>query len=206
MRTSDTDRRTAAGPGAQLLTIPNVLSILRLLSVPVFIWLFLTGHELVGVYIYGTAAFTDFIDGYIARALDQVTEVGKMLDPLADRVFVIALAVALVVHGTLPWGLAVAVTARDVLVLALFPVLDRRGMSRIRVNLAGKTATAWLLFGLSWLAVHAGDVSWAIRPVGLVFVAAGAVAYWVSGALYIKEIRSRLRSPDATGSREGISR
>jgi cardiolipin synthase len=207
MRVPDTDGEPAplqeraksvfAKARSELATIPNVLSILRLASVPVFIWLFVTGHEMVAVYIYGTAAFTDFVDGYIARALDQVTEIGKLLDPLADRVFVIALAVALVIQGSLPWWLATIVVGRDAIVLIMFPFLERRGMPRLPVNLAGKTATAWLLFGLSWLAVYASNVTWAIRPVGLLFIGLGAAAYWVSGFMYFKEMRVHMRDEAA---------
>jgi cardiolipin synthase len=201
---SKTDRPArveASGPDARepLLTIPNVLSILRLMSVPVFVWLFTSGHEMAAVYVYGTAAFTDFVDGYIARGLNQVTHLGKLLDPLADRVFVIALAVALVVHGTLFWGLGLAVVGRDLLVLLMFPLLERKGMQRIPVNVAGKAATAWLLFGLSWLALSATGVDWAVAVVGRSFVIAGAIAYWLAGILYVKEMRVRLRVLQASG-------
>ena len=180
----------------ELTTIPNILSILRLASVPVFIWLFVSGHEMVAVFIYGTAAFTDFVDGFIARRLDQVTELGKLLDPLADRIFVIALTVALVIRGTLPWWLALIVVGRDAIVLIMFPLMERRGMPRIAVNFIGKTATAWLLFGLSWLAVTATGVDWAVRPIGLLFVSLGAAAYWISGTMYFKEMRAQMRSQD----------
>ncbi len=160
---------------------------------PVFLWLFLGGHELVAVYVYGAAAFSDFVDGVIARALKQVTELGKLLDPLADRIFVIALAAALVARGTLFWGLAVAVVARDVLVLAAFPMLERRGLGRIPVHFVGKTATALLLFGLSWLALTASGIGWALHAVGEGSVVAGAIAYWAAGAIYLREMRARIQ-------------
>src|ERR671918_764728 len=88
----------------RLLTIPNLLSFGRLATVPVFVWLFVSGREDAAVILYAVAAWTDFFDGFIARRTHSVTELGKLLDPLADRVFIVALALALVARGTLAWG------------------------------------------------------------------------------------------------------
>src|SRR5919106_1769508 len=94
-------RTTSQG---RLLTIPNLLSFGRLATVPVFVWLFVSGRENAAVIVYAVAAWTDFFDGFIARRTHSVTELGKLLDPLADRVFIVALALALVARGTLAWG------------------------------------------------------------------------------------------------------
>ena len=142
--------------------------------------------------LYAVGAWTDFFDGVIARRMDQVSELGKLLDPLADRVFIAALLIALVARDALPLWLAVAVVGRDLLILSLFPIVERRGIQRIQVNFVGKTATAALLFGLTWLAA-AFVWEWMGRVVGLGAVYAGAVLYWAATALYAREAWRRMR-------------
>jgi len=181
-------------PGRRVLTIPNVLSLIRLASVPVFIWLFVTDRKEAAVILYAAGAWTDFFDGFIARRTGSISELGKLLDPLADRALIVALAVALVATDALSLWLAAVIVVRDILVLSLWPALDRRGVRRIPVNFVGKTATAALLTGLTlmaWsettfpLAGYFGDV-------GLVTTAIGAGLYWVAGFLYAREAWGRL--------------
>ncbi|MGH2821252.1 MAG: CDP-alcohol phosphatidyltransferase family protein [Actinomycetota bacterium] len=200
-----------AAPGeprvsARLLTVPNLLSLLRLGTVPVFLWLFLTDRENAAVVLYGAGAITDFLDGYIARRAGQISELGKLMDPLADRVFIVALAVALVARGALPLWLALAVVARDLIVLSAFPLLERRGVTRIPVNLVGKTATALLLTGLTWLALT--QTTFGLAPlgdeVGLTLIVAGAILYWAAAVLYARELRLRWGKP--TGGNPGSDR
>ena len=180
----------------RLLTIPNLLSLGRLATVPVFVWLFLSGREDAAVIVYAVAAWTDFFDGFIARRTHSVTELGKLLDPLADRVFIVALALALVARGTLAWWLAVIVVGRDVLVVSLFPVLERRKVHRIQVNLVGKSATAALLAGLTFLALSETSFPGAAvgDEIGTVLVSVGAALYWAAAYLYGKEAVGKLRS------------
>ena len=177
----------------RILTIPNVLSLLRLGTVPVFVWLFVTGRELAAAIIYVAGAWSDFFDGYIARRTNSVSEFGKLLDPLADRIFIAALAVALLARDALPWSLVAVVVVRDLLVLGFFPVLERRGIERIEVNFVGKAATACLLFGLAWIAA---SFVWEPlgRTVGLVVASVGALLYWVAGGLYAREAIAKLRA------------
>jgi cardiolipin synthase (CMP-forming) len=193
-RASKTPQGAAISDG--WLTVPNVLSGLRLATVPVFVGLFIAGHTNAAVIIYGCAAWTDFFDGLIARRLGQVSELGKFLDPLADRIYILALALMLVVKGTLVWWLALIVIARDVLVLSVYPMVGRRGLGKIPVNFAGKSATAFLLFGLTWLAVSATSVSWHrfAHQVGFALVVVGAVLYWVAAYMYAREVAVRLQA------------
>jgi cardiolipin synthase len=179
----------------RVLTIPNVLSFARLGSVPIFVWLFVSGHENAGWLLYAIGAWSDFFDGYIARKTNQVSELGKILDPVADRVLIVALVIALVARDILPWPLAVAITARDVLIVAFAPLLERRGMARIAVNFTGKSATAALLTGLSLLAYSETTFVWAESgdDIGIWFVIFGAVLYWVAGFLYAREAVKRVR-------------
>jgi cardiolipin synthase len=186
--------------------VPNVLSALRLATVPVFVSLFIAGSTNAAVIIYACVAWTDFFDGMIARRLHQVSTLGKFLDPLADRVFILALAVMLVVHGTLTWWLAAVIIARDVLVLAVYPWLSRRGVATIPVNFMGKSATAFLLMGLTWLAISATSVSWhrAAHTIGFGLVVVGAVLYWGATYLYAREVGTRLHPPP-TSYRDDLS-
>lgn len=182
------------GVSSRILTAPNVLSLLRLLTVPVFLWLFTHDEENVAVVIYAAGACTDFFDGYVARRFNQVSEFGKLLDPLSDRVYIVSLAIVLVVRGTLPFWLAAVVIGRDVLILGALPLLAKKGVMRIPVNFTGKTATACLLFGftcLAWsettfVAAAAGD------ELGFPLVGVGAVLYWAAGAMYAREAMRRM--------------
>jgi cardiolipin synthase len=185
----------SSGNSGRLTSVPNLISGLRLAAVPPFVWLFVTGRENPAVLLYGVAAATDFLDGYIARRTGAITELGKLLDPLADRVFVVALTVALSARRTLPPWLAVALVARDALVVSVWPVLERRGVPRIPVSRLGKTATALLLVGLVALATSETTFSLARagRAIGLASTLAGAIAYWAAAVGYAQEARLRLR-------------
>jgi cardiolipin synthase len=191
---SGTEEAIAGENAHRILTVPNVLSFLRLSTVPFFIWLFATGHEEAAVIVYAAGAWTDFFDGYIARRTNSVSELGKLLDPLADRIFIVALAVALVISDTLPLWLALVIVVRDVLMLIAFPYLESRGVPRVRVNFTGKSATAALLFGLTCLAwsetsfIGAGVGEF----LGMGFVIAGAVLYWAAAVMYAREARAGL--------------
>jgi cardiolipin synthase len=182
--------------GGRLATIPNLLSALRLASVPVFIALFVSGNEEAAVILYAVGAWTDFFDGYIARHTGQVTQLGKLLDPLADRVFIVALAVALVATEALPMALALVVIVRDIVVLTAFPLLERRGMERIEVNFVGKSATAGLLSGLTLLAY--AETSWpagaAVHDIGIAITVVSAILYWAAAAIYGREVAHWLRT------------
>jgi cardiolipin synthase (CMP-forming) len=202
MKTS-TESLPAEVVTSRVLTIPNVLSLARIATVPVFVWLFVNDHTNAAVTLYAIAAWTDFFDGYLARRLDSVSELGKLLDPLADRVFIVALAVALVGRDVLPLWLAITVIARDVVILSAFPFVDRSGIKRIPVSFTGKTATAALLAGLTLLAasettvpVFGNDTS---ATVGMILTVTGALLYWVAGVMYAGELVRRLRTVRDSG-------
>ncbi|HEX2235920.1 MAG TPA: CDP-alcohol phosphatidyltransferase family protein [Actinomycetota bacterium] len=186
---------TTGSAEGRVLTVPNALSLARLATVPVFVWLFVSGRENAAVVVYGIGAVSDFFDGYLARRMGAVTTLGKLLDPLADRVLIVALCIALLARGVLsPW-LAGAIVGRDLILLSLWPVLERRGVERIPVNLAGKAATAALLFGLTWLALSQTSFGWATigDRVGSVAVGVGAALYWAAALLYARQASGRWR-------------
>jgi len=148
------------------------------------------------VILYAVGAWTDFFDGLIARKFDQVSEIGKLLDPLADRILIVALVVALVARDALPLWLAIAIVARDVLLLSVFPILERKKVPRIAVNFTGKSATASLLFGLTCLAYSETTFpgEGIADELGIVFTVLGAILYWAAAVLYARAARDRIRA------------
>jgi cardiolipin synthase (CMP-forming) len=183
----------------RVFSIPNLLSFLRLATVPVFVWLFIVDEPNAAVALYAAAAWTDFFDGYLARRLNAVTELGKLLDPLADRVFIVALAVALVAADALPLWLALGLLTRDLLLVGAFPFVDRRGITRIPVSFAGKTATAMLLFGLTLIAYSETTFPGSDLPdeTGFVFTLGGGILYWITAVLYGRVALTRFRKSPA---------
>jgi len=131
----------------RILTIPNLITVVRLLCVPVFLWLLFDQHErAAAAFLLGALGATDFADGYIARHLHQVSNVGKILDPLADRILLMVGASAILVDGSVPPVLAWATLVREILVAGAFLVLATLGARRIDVQWAGKAGTFGLMF------------------------------------------------------------
>lgn len=191
-----------------VLTIPNLISFARLLLLPVFLWVYLTGHYLAGVVILGVVGVSDFLDGFVARATGQVSVLGKLLDPLADRLVIIAVLVAFGAKDTVPWLLVGVIVARDLIVMIAFAALERKGLPRLPVNKTGKRATASLftgfaiaalsvLFKVSHVAGLRSDAS-GVRDVALAFLILGALLYWVAGGLYAAEMRRQLAARPPT--------
>ena len=187
-------------PSSSWATLPNAISLARLATAPVFLRLWMTGREDAAVAVYGAGACTDFWDGYLARRTHSVSNLGTILDPVADRVFIATLAGALVARGDLaPW-LALSIVGRDLLLVAGFSVMERRGLRRIPVNRTGKAATAALLLGLSSLAASATSFvpSRGPRRLGVVSTTVGAGLYWVAGMMYAREARNRVAEAGTT--------
>jgi cardiolipin synthase len=181
---------TPTRPRSDWLTIPNLLSLGRLLATPVFCWLILTDRTLAATVLLAVMGITDNLDGRIARATGTVTEVGIVLDPASDRVVVIAALIVLMVKERLPVWLGAPVLARDVLISLAFIALARSGFPRPAVKTVGKAATFALLTALPAL-VYSG----ALRPVGLTLFVLGAVLYAVATAAYTADIVRWMRAP-----------
>lgn len=172
---------------ARLLTAPNAVSVARIALTPLVVALIVTrGTTPFGLALFAIVAASDWVDGYLARRLDQVSELGKVLDPTADRLAIGAGVVALGIRGAFPWWAAGLVLARDVLVLAAgIGVLLARGV-RIDVRWIGKFATLNLMVAvtcISWgrlgyaLAGPVEAVGWAAYTLGLATSYAAAVLY-----------------------------
>lgn len=177
----------AVGPSARVWTVPNVLSIARLLGVPVFLWLVLVPEaDLWALVVLAFAGVTDWLDGKIARAWNQISRLGVILDPMADRLYIFAAVLGLVVRDVVPVWLLVVLVVRDVFIVAALPVLRHHGYGQLPVNFAGKAATLCLLysFPLLFVADYAGPLSIAAQVTGWAFAIWGTGLYWWAGGLY----------------------
>jgi len=177
----------------RVLTLPNVLSALRLLLVPVFVWLVL-GPEADGwaVAVLVLSGVTDWLDGKLARRWHQISRVGQILDPIADRLFVTVTVIVLAIREIVPWWVVVVLFARDGLVFAVQLVERRRHLPIIPVNLVGKAATMCLLYALPLLLLTDTNSDFAdlARPIAWAFTAWGIGLYWWSAILYLAQARA----------------
>jgi cardiolipin synthase (CMP-forming) len=178
-------------------TIPNALSAARLAGVPVFLWLVLGLRSATGDYwavgLLIVAGATDWLDGKIARALNQGSRLGQVLDPAADRLYIAATLVALAVRGIIPWWLLGVLALRELVVGGALGVLKRRvGFGTLQVSLVGKAATLCLLyaFPLLFLGDHPGWGGTLARVLGWAFAIWGTVLYWWAAMLYLAQVRS----------------
>lgn len=184
----------------RVLTIPNVLSFLRIATVPLFVWLLLGPREawsdLAALLILGLSAFTDWLDGYLARRWNQISRVGQLLDPIADRLYIVATVVAFVVRDIIPWWFAGLIILRDVVLALVIPVLRRYGLGPLPVHFLGKAATFNLLYALPLLLL--GELDGSLGTVALVFGWAfaiwGVALYWVAAVLYLEQARRLIRA------------
>ena len=184
----------------RILTIPNALSFVRLLLVPVFLWLVLgPEYDELALAVLMVSGITDYLDGKLARRLNQTSKIGAILDPVADRFFILAVVIGLGYRDIIPWWLAVILPLRDVFLFSLVPFLRTRGYSSLPVHFLGKAATASLLYAFpllllaqwdSWVGSVAGVVGWACALWGVAL-------YWFSAAVYLGQARHLLREPRA---------
>jgi cardiolipin synthase len=183
-------------PSERVWTIPNLLCLLRLLGVPLFLWLAL-GPEADGwaLAVLAFAGISDYADGKIARRFNQSSRLGALLDPAADRLYILATLIALTVRDIVPLWLAVVIPARDVLLALTLPVLRRHGYGPLPVHFLGKAATLCLLYALPLLllAHHDGTVGDIARPFAWAFTVWGVGLYWWAGWLYVVQFRTLLR-------------
>jgi len=185
----------------RVLTIPNGISVARLAGVPVFLWLVLgpqtatADYWAVGLLI--AAGISDWLDGKIARALNQTSRLGQVLDPAADRLYIAATIVALAVRGIIPWWLVAVLAVRELVMAVVLAVLRRRGWGALQVSFAGKAATLCLLyaFPLLFLGSHATSYAEVTRIIGWMFVIWGSALYWWAAGLYITQARRLLAGP-----------
>jgi cardiolipin synthase len=188
----------------RILTIPNLISFARLLGVPLFLYLFL-GPKAWGwaVVVLAVGGTTDWIDGYLARRLGQISRLGELIDPLADRLYILATLLALTVEAVVPWQFTAALLVRELFLLVMVLMLRRHGHDPLPVHYVGKTATFLLLFAFPVLLLAAtahGTVAAVAHAVGWGLGWWGLVLYWIAAGFYVVQARSVLREPQATSA------
>ena len=181
----------------RILTIPNVLSALRLVGVPLFLWLLLGPHaDIAALVVLAVAGATDWADGVLARALGQYSRLGELLDPAADRLYILAALVGLVLRHVVPWWLAAILIGRDLVLAPTLPLLRRRGYGPPKVHYLGKAATFCLLYAFPFLLLGArhGTVGDVARPIAWAFTIWGTALYVWSAAVYLWHCGAVLRA------------
>ncbi|MFN8171598.1 MAG: CDP-alcohol phosphatidyltransferase family protein [Candidatus Nanopelagicales bacterium] len=178
------------GPAStRIWTIPNVISFARLLGVPVFLWLVLVPHADTAAFVLlVVAGASDWFDGYLARRLDQRSELGVLLDPIADRLYIAATLLGLALRSIIPWWLVAVLVLRELMLVALLPRLRRHGKVALPVTYVGKAATFCLLWGFPLLLLADNPVfGTAAAAFGWAFALWGTYLYWWAGLRYVQQ-------------------
>ena len=182
-------------PGDAVWTIPNLLSVLRLALLPVFLWLVLGPQaDGIAVLVLMGLGITDYLDGYLARRLGQTSRLGAVLDPVADRLYILATVTGLGLREVIPVWLALLLPARDLFLWTLVPFLRSRGQSALPVHFLGKAATAALLYAFPLLLLGHGSglLADGAQVLGWAFTLWGTGLYWWAGLLYAWQVRTLL--------------
>lgn len=183
----------------RIWTIPNVLSMLRLAGVPLFLyWALVTEQDGRAILLLMAAGATDYFDGWIARRYGSFTRLGQLLDPAADRLYILATLLALVARDGLPLWWALALIGRDLVLAGCLPVLRKHGYGPLPVHFLGKAATFNLLYAFPMLlAAVPGNEGWlatVFRPMGWAFATWGSLLYLWAGVLYVVQVRQLVRA------------
>jgi cardiolipin synthase len=194
---------SAGAAESRIWTIPNLLSMLRLALVPPFLLLIVVGDYVAALIVLVVASFTDLLDGYLARRLRQVTRLGQLLDPAADRLYIFAALVGLAANDLVPWWIVVVIVARDVFLLVLGVVLANHGYGPLPVHQLGKVATFGLFFGVPviMLGLAFPAVQPISEPVGWAITVWGTFLYWWAGVIYAIETARVIRIPRVADDR-----
>lgn len=192
----------------RIFTIPNALSVLRLLLVPVFLYLLFTDAIGWAVAVLMFSGFSDWADGKIARLVaDQSSRLGELLDPAVDRIYMVVTPVALAVAGVVPWWFVAVLIGRDVVLAATLPVLRSRGLTALPVTYLGKAATFALMSGLPFVLLGQFDALWSrvILAIGWAFLIWGMALYLWSAVLYLAQVGLVIkRLPRTAAASRGI--
>ena len=182
------------------INVPNAVSVVGLLLIQVFIWLVLIDETAWAGVLLGVIGATDWIDGYIARRFDQVTEVGKMLDPIADRLAVAVAVILGLITGVLPWGFGWAIIIREIVITIGAAYGWSNGVRRLDVRWLGKLATFLLYFSITTFFIADGLnmewLWWASLAIGV----PGLLTYYIVAFSYLGDMREAIAAAEATGS------
>lgn len=186
---------------SRVLTLPNILSLARILLVPVFLLLLIEGRDAAALVVLVISSATDFLDGFLARRLHQISRLGQLLDPAADRLYIFAALIGLAVRELVPWWIMVVVLARDIFMLLLGIILANYGFGPLPVHQLGKVATFCLFYALPMimLGVAFPQFAWWSQPIGWAFALWGTFLYWWAGIIYAIETIRVIRLPRVAG-------
>jgi cardiolipin synthase len=188
---------SAQGPSVsdRVWTPPNVLSMLRLVGVPLFLWLILSHHDGWAVVVLTISGVSDYLDGKIARHYNLVSRVGELLDPLADRLYILTTLFGLAWREIIPWWLVAILVSREVFGTGLLLVVRRYGYRALPVHFIGKAATFNLLWAFPLILLGQGESMFATvaLPIGWAFAWWGTALYWVAGVMYAVQTRDVVR-------------
>jgi cardiolipin synthase len=180
----------------RIFTVPNVVTMVRLLCLPLFLWLlFGAAEQTAAAILLAVLGATDWVDGYVARRFGQVSTLGKVLDPLADRLLVGTAVISILVYGAVPLWFGIATIAREVLVSVMVLALASLGAARIDVLWVGKAGTFGLMFAYPTFLLGYGDASWQqpIKVIAWVTGSVGLALAWYAAGSYIGPARKALR-------------
>ncbi|HKR51334.1 MAG TPA: CDP-alcohol phosphatidyltransferase family protein [Pseudonocardiaceae bacterium] len=185
-------------PADRLLTVPNVLSLLRLAGVPLFLWLLLgPQYDLLAVLVLALSGMTDWLDGKLARLLNQSSRLGELLDPAVDRLYTLSTLVAFGLRDILPWWVVAVLLGRDLVLSLTLPVLRYHGYGPLPTHYLGKAATLCLLYAFPILLLADNVQGW-LQAVAQAFAVAftgwGGALYLWSGVLYLIQVRLVVRA------------
>lgn len=194
---------SAGAAESRIWTIPNLLSMLRLALVPPFLVFIIVGDYVAALIVLIIASLTDLLDGFLARRLNQVTRLGQLLDPAADRLYIFAALLGLAANGLVPWWIVIVIVARDVFLLVLGVVLANHGYGPLPVHQLGKVATFALFFGVPviMLGLAFPAVQPVSEPAGWAITLWGAFLYWWAGVIYAIETARVIRIPRVADDR-----
>jgi cardiolipin synthase len=188
----------------RILTVPNVITLLRLLCIPVFLWLLFGRHEqTAAAVLLAVLGATDWVDGYVARRFGQVSTFGKVLDPTADRLLVGTAVISVMAYGAVPLWFGIATIAREVLVSVMVLLLASLGAARIDVLWVGKAGTFGLMFAYPTFLLAYGGAGWQapITVIAYVTGITGLVLAWIAAGSYVGPARKALR--EGRAARQG---
>jgi cardiolipin synthase len=194
----------------RVITIPNMISFARLAGVPVFLWLVLGLRTEAGDWwalgILAAAGLSDWLDGKIARAMNQQSRIGELLDPSADRLYIVSTVMALAIRAIIGWWLVAALAVRELVLGVVLLVLRRHGYGPLRVSFVGKAATLALLYAFPLLFLGSHHTSYAdvARVFGWAFALWGTALYWWAAVLYVRQARALLARDDEAAAPQGV--
>jgi cardiolipin synthase len=197
-------RCAPAGLPERVLTVPNAISVARRAGVPAFLWLVLGPHaDGWAVALLAAAGISDWLDGKLARAWNQQSRLGRLLDPAADRLYIAATLAGLAIRGIVPWWLVGLLAGRELVLGAALLALRRQRYEPLQVSFVGKAATLCLLyaFPLLFLGAHVGPWALAAQIIGWAFAVWGSALYWWAAVLYLRQTWALLS--EARGQQAG---